>query len=143
MSEGNVDQALETISAGLRKFGNDARLKNMGVTYARVSEEHDRFDLSAAVNVKSHQEYLSEIRSLAGEEEYPQIEQMLTRALANDIAQQQARGDRANVVAGLLKSGRTLFPEYADLLEHGQAKTMDATATPVVDKTGDPTTAQK
>jgi serine/threonine protein kinase len=143
MSEGNVDQALDTISAGLRKFGNDVRLKNMGVTYARVSEEHDRFDLSASVNVKSHQEYLSEIRSLAGDEDYPQIEQMLTRALANDIAQQQARGDRANVVAGLLKSGRTLFPEYADLLEHGQAKTIDATATPVVDKTGDPTTALK
>jgi len=48
--------------------------------------------------------------------------------LANDIADQRARGDRANVATGLLQSGRTLFPEYADLLEQGQAGTQDASA---------------
>jgi serine/threonine protein kinase len=128
MSSGSVDQALETIAAGRKKFGGDARLKNMEITYDRVSEEHDRFSLAAAVNVKRHQEYLSEIRSLAGDEDYAGIEQMLARALANDIADQRARGDRANVVTGLLQSGRTLFPEYAEVLEQGQAGTQDASA---------------
>jgi len=128
MSSGSVDQALETIAAGRKKFGGDARLKNMEIAYDRVSEEHDRFSLAAAVNVKRHQEYLSEIRSLAGDEDYPGIEQMLARALANDIADQRARGDRTNVATGLLQSGRVLFPEYADILEQGQAGTQDPSA---------------
>jgi hypothetical protein len=131
MSDGNVDQALETIAVGRRKFGGDPRLKSLEVAYDRVAEEHDRFNLAAAVNVKSHQEYLSEIHSLAGDDEYPAIEKMLALALANDIADQRARGDRAAVVTGLLKSGRTLFPEYADLLEHGQPSTTPEAATQV------------
>jgi serine/threonine protein kinase len=138
MSTGKVDEALATIQEARnnRKFANDPRLKNLEVTYDRVGEEQERFDLTAYVNVAKHQEYLSEIRSLAGDEDYPAIEQMLTRALANDIADQKAHGDRANVVVSLLKSGRALFPEYADLLEKGQAGTTDsaAAATPVVDK---------
>jgi serine/threonine protein kinase len=151
MSDGKVDQALGTLQEARnnRKFANDPRIRNLELTYDRVGEEHDRFDFAASVNVAKHQEYLSEIRSFAGDEDYPAIEQMLARALANDIADQKTRGDRANVVASLLKSGRALFPEYADLLEHGQAGTTDAPATPgaattpVVDKSQNATTAAK
>jgi serine/threonine protein kinase len=142
MSDGNVDQSLDTIQAALRKYGNDGRLKTLGVTYARVGEEHDRLNPTGSVDVKSHQDYLSEIRSFAGDDDYPQIEQMLARTLADDIAEQRAR-DRTNVVQGLLKSGRTLFPEYAELLEHGHAAPADPIATPVIDKSGEATTASK
>jgi serine/threonine protein kinase len=135
MSEGNTEQALETIAAGRKKFGGDARLKNTEVAYDRVAEEVERLNLAPSVNLKDHQEWVSEIRSLSGDD-YPVVEQMLARTLANDIADQRARGDRPSVVSSLLEAGRKLFPEYAELLEQGKAGTQDTPPIVVAEKPG-------
>jgi serine/threonine protein kinase len=124
MSEGNTSLALDTIAAGRKKFGGAPQLKNLEVTYDRVEEEVERINLAPSLNVKDHQEWLSEIRTMSGDD-YPAIEQMLARTLANDIADQKARADRPNVVASLMDSGRKLFPEYVSLLDQGKAGALD------------------
>jgi serine/threonine protein kinase len=124
MSQGDMDAALQTIADGRRKFGGSQPLKDLEITYDRVAEEVERINMAPFVHVRDHAQWLSEIRSLAGDD-YPQIEQMLARALANDIADQRLRPDRSRLATELLASGRMLFPEYAALLEHGKAGTLD------------------
>jgi hypothetical protein len=106
-------------------------LKDLEVAYDRVEEEVERINLAPSLNLKDHQAWIDEIRTLSGDG-YADVEQMLARTLANDIADQRARGDRANVVSNLTAAGRKLFPEYAALLEQGKAGTQDSPSSPIV-----------
>ncbi|HEX4376503.1 MAG TPA: protein kinase [Steroidobacteraceae bacterium] len=123
MADADTESALATLAAGRRRFGGSQPLKDLEITYDRVEEEYERIDLAPALNVQQHQEWLAEIRSLAGEQDYRQIEQMLARTLSRDIAAQRQRADRPTVVAALLSAGRKLFPGYAALLEDSQVAT--------------------
>jgi len=68
--------------------------------------------------------------------------EMLARTLANDIADQRARADRPAVIARLLESGRKLFPEHADLLEHGTAGVLDPSQIVVAEEPTEPAQEQ-
>lgn len=124
MEAGNTVAALATIAAARRKYASAPALRNLEVLYDRVEEEVERINMAPTISVKNHAAWLAEIRDLSGED-FPAIDQMLARTLANDIADQRARADRPAVIAGLLDSGRKLFPEYAEVLEHGTAGVLD------------------
>jgi hypothetical protein len=132
MLDGNPALALDTIAAGRKKYGGAAALKGLEITYDRVAEEVDRISKTGTLSVKDHQQWLSEIQSLAGDG-YAEIEQMLVRTLANDIADQKA-ADRSSIVANLMDAGRKLFPEYAALLEQGKAGAQDVPQIVVAEK---------
>ncbi len=132
MADADTESALATLATGRRKFGNSQVLKNMEITYDRVEEEYERIDLAPVLNVQQHTEWLAEIRSLAGDDDYRQIEQMLARTLSRDIAAQRERADRPMVVAALMNAGHKLFPDYATLLDEPQVAT-------TADKAGGPT----
>ena len=116
--------ALQTIATGRKKIASAPELKSLEVAYDRIAEEVARINMAPSLSVRDHQEWLSEIRQLSGDD-FPRIEQMLARTLANDIADQRSRGDRPSVVANLLESGRKLFPDHQALLEHGTAGVQD------------------
>jgi serine/threonine protein kinase len=124
MLAGNPTVSLQTIANGRRHF-NVAELKNLELAYDRVAEELARIALTPSLNLPDHQRWVDEIRQLTGDE-FPSVEQLLAGALANDIADQRARGDRAAVVSNLLESGRTLFPDDTAILEHGTAGMQNA-----------------
>jgi serine/threonine protein kinase len=137
MMDGHPELALQTIASGRRKFASAPELKNLEITYDRVEEEVDRLNMAPALSVRNHTAWLDEIRQLSGED-YADIEQMLARTLANDIADQRAKGDRPNVVANLLESGRKVFPEYAALLEQGKAGVLDSSQIAIAEESQDP-----
>jgi hypothetical protein len=137
MMDGDPGLALQTIASGRRKFASAPELKNLEITYDRVGEEVARINMAPALSVRNHTAWLEEIRQLSGED-YPDIEQMLARTLANDIADQRAKGDRPNVVANLLESGRKVFPEYAALLEQGKAGVLDSSQIAIAEGSLDP-----
>jgi serine/threonine protein kinase len=124
MFDGNPATALQTLAAARRKYASSPVLKNLEIVGDRVEEEVERINMAPTLSVKDHEAWLAEIRNLSGED-FPAIDEMLARALANDIADQRARADRPAVIARLLESGRKLFPEHADLLEHGTAGVLD------------------
>ena len=124
MEAGNTIAALATIAGARRKYASAPALKSLEVVYDRVEEEVERINMAPTLNVKNHAAWIAEIRDLSGED-FRAIDQMLARTLANDIADQRARADRPAVIAGLLDSGRKLFPDYADVLEHGTAGVLD------------------
>ena len=136
MIDGNSELALQTIASGRKKFASAPDLKNMEIAYDRVEEEVARIYMAPALSVRNHTAWLEEIRQLSGED-YPDIEQMLARTLANDIADQRAKGDRPNVVANLLESGRKVFPEYAALLEQGKAGVLDSSQSTIAEESLD------
>jgi serine/threonine protein kinase len=121
---GSPATALQTLATARRKYAGSPVLKNLEIVGDRVEEEVERINMAPTLSVKDHEAWLAEIRNLSGED-YPAIDEMLARALANDIADQRARADRPAVIARLLESGRKLFPEHADLLEHGTAGVLD------------------
>jgi hypothetical protein len=125
MESGNTTAALATIAAARRKYASAPALKNLEIVYDRVEEEVARINMAPTLNVQNHAAWIAEIRDLSGED-FPAIDQMLARTLANDIADQRARADRPAVIARLLESGRKLFPDYTDVLEHGTAGVLDA-----------------
>ena len=124
MLSGNTAAALATIAGARRKYAGAPALKNLEIAYDRVEEEVERINMAPTLNVKDHAAWIAEIRGLSGED-FPAIDQMLARTLANDIADQRAKADRPAVIARLLDSGRKLFPDYADVLEHGTAGVLD------------------
>jgi hypothetical protein len=136
MAAGNTGQALDTIAGARRKFASAPQLKNLEITYDRVEEEVERINSAPSINVANHQLWIGEIRSLSGED-FPAIEQMLAQTLANDIADQRAKGDRPAVVKSLLNSGRTLFPEFVSVLEHGTAGALDPKQIAIADEPAD------
>jgi serine/threonine protein kinase len=131
--EGNPELALQTIAAGRRKYASAPDLKNLEITYDRVAEEIARLNMAPALSVRDHSAWIEQIRQLSGED-FPDIDQLLARTLANDIADQRAKGDRPTVVANLLQSGRKVFPDYAGLLEQGKAGVLDPAQILVLDE---------
>jgi len=131
--EGNPELALQTIAAGRRKFASAPDLKNLEITYDRVAEEIARLNMAPSLSVRDHSAWIEQIRQLSGED-FADIDQLLARTLANDIADQRAKGDRPTVVANLLQAGGKVFPDYAGLLEQGKAGVLDPAQILVLDE---------
>jgi len=140
MQSGNTAAALATIATARKKYAAAPALKNLEIVYDRVEEEVERMNMAPTLNVADHAAWIAEIRDLSGDE-FPAIEQMLARTLANDIADQRARADRPAVIARLLESGRKLFPDYSDVLEHGTAGVLDPEQIAVAEESAAPAAA--
>ncbi len=137
MQSGNTTAALATIATARKKYAAAPALKNLEIVYDRVEEEVERINMAPTLSVENHAAWIAEIRDLSGDE-FPAIDQMLARTLANDIADQRARADRPAVIARLLESGRKLFPDYTDVLEHGTAGVLDPAQIAVAEESAAP-----
>jgi len=129
MAAGRVDSALETLAAGRRKFGTAPELKNLEAHYVLVGDVYDRLSTAVALNASEQRRNLDQLRA-AEAADYPMIERMLARTLANRIADQRA-ANRSSVTAALLEAGRKIFPEYSASLEEGKAGALPKTGIPV------------
>lgn len=118
MLAGQLEAALETLSAGRRKFGKSVPLRDLEAQYVVVGEAHDRLRLAVRLNVEDLRDYLHQIQTL-GPSDATLIEQMLARTLGNRIADQRAAG-RTVIANDLLNSGQDLFPVWTAELAHGQ-----------------------
>jgi len=126
---GSVDPALQTIAAGRQKFGTAPDLKNLEQRYIVVGDAYDRLSTAVALNVAEQRHFLDQLRATEGDD-YPAIEQMLARTLANRIADQRAAG-RPTVAGSLLDAGRTVFADQSALLEQGKPGALPNTPLPV------------
>jgi hypothetical protein len=117
MLQGQVDAALQTLSAGRQAFGKSPSLRDREAHYVVVGDAYDRLRLAVKLDIAELQGYLQKIRTLEPDDAHS-IEQMLVRTLSNRIADQRAAG-RKTIVDDLLSSGRELFPAWADQLAQG------------------------
>ena len=116
---GDVDTALQTLSAARRMFGKSAALRDLEAHYVVVGDAYDRLRWGVKLDVPGLQGYLQQIRTLEPRDA-TSIELMLVQTLSNRIADQRAAG-RGAIVEELLGSGRALFPDHADVLTRGKA----------------------
>lgn len=118
MLEGNVDAALQTLSAARQSFGKSVPLRDREAHYVVIGDAYDRLRLAVKLDVAEQRGYLQQIRSLESDDANA-IEQMLMRTLSNRIADQSAAG-RKVIVEDLVSAGRDLFPAWADQLTRGK-----------------------
>jgi len=125
MLAGQVDAALDTLAAGRHKFGKSAPLRDREAHYVVIGDAYDRLRLAVKLDVADLRSLLRQIEALEPDDSRP-IEQMLTRVLADRIADQRAAG-RSTVADDLLGSGRDLFPASAQLLTQGRTGALPET----------------
>jgi hypothetical protein len=125
MLTGQVDESLQTLAAGRRKYGTAAELKNLELRYVVAGDAYDRLSTAVSLNVAEQRGFLDKLRASEGAD-YSAMELMLARTLANRIADQRA-ANRAPVAAAVLTAGKLLFPEHAALLEQGTAGALPRT----------------
>lgn len=121
---GEVDAALQTLTAARQKFGKSATLRDLEAHYVVIGDAYDRLRLGVKLDVPGLQGYLQQIRTLEPGDA-TSIELMLAQTLSNRIADQRAAG-RGTIAEELLTSGRTLFPDFADMLSGGKAGALPA-----------------
>jgi hypothetical protein len=119
MLQGQVDSALQTLSAGRQAFGKSPALRDREAHYVVIGDAYDRLRLAVKLDIAELRGYLQKIQTLEPDDA-TSIEQMLVRTLSNRIADQRAAG-RKTIVDDLLGSGRELFPAGADQLAQGTA----------------------
>jgi serine/threonine protein kinase len=129
---GNVDAALQTLATGRKKFGTSPELKNLELRYVTLGDAYDRLSSAVVLNVEEQRHYLESLRASEGSD-FPEVQKMLARTLANRIADTRA-ANRPAVAAKLLESGQSLFPDYASLLEQGKAGVLANTPLAVIDQ---------
>ncbi len=115
---GDVDTALETLSAARQKFGKSAGLRDLEAHYVVIGDAYDRLRLGVKLDVPGLQSYLQQIHALEPGDA-TSIEVMLAQTLSHRIADQRAAG-RGTIADDLLICGRKLFPDFANLLEKSQ-----------------------
>jgi hypothetical protein len=125
MLAGQVDESMQTLAAGRRKFGTAPELKNMEQRYVVAGDAYDRLSTAVTLNVAEQRGYLEKLRASEGAD-FHAMELMLARTLANRIADQRA-ANRAPVAAAVLAAGKQLFPEHGALLEQGTAGALPRT----------------
>jgi hypothetical protein len=121
---GEVDAALQTLTAARQKFGKSAGLRDLEAHYVVIGDAYDRLRLGVKLDVPGVQRYLEQIHTLEPGDA-TSIELMLAQTLSHRIADQHAAG-RDTIAGELLTSGRNLFPDFADLLTRGKAGALPA-----------------
>ena len=110
----------------------EAAVADVEARYVAVGDVYDR--LATAVKLNSADQHRSIEALRAGEgADFPVVERMLARTLANRIADQRA-AERPDVAVGLLAAGREIFPAYASNLEQGTAGALPKTGLAVSDQ---------
>lgn len=121
---GEVDAALQTLTAARQKFGKSAGLRDLEAHYVVIGDAYDRLRLGVKLDVPGMQSYLRQVHALEPGDARS-IEVMLAQTLSNRIADQRAAA-RDTIADELLASGRNLFPDFADLLTRGKAGALPA-----------------
>lgn len=121
---GQVDAALQTLAEGRRRYGRSLDLKDQEARYVAAADLYDRLRTAVVLNPDSMRQSLEQLKATQGPD-FPAMEQMFARTLADRIADQRAAG-RATVADALEKSGRALFPDEAQVLRSGQAGRLPA-----------------
>jgi serine/threonine protein kinase len=122
---GKVNESLQTLKEGRRKFGKSPELKDLEARYVMAADIYDRMSSAVALNVADTMRSLGELKSTEGSE-YEAAAQMLAQTLADRIADQKAAGRQA-VADKLLESGTQIFPDYRNILARGTAGVLQAT----------------
>jgi hypothetical protein len=122
---GKVNESLQTLEEGRRKFGKSPDLKDLEARYVMAADIYDRLSSAVALNVTDTMRSLDELKSTEGNE-YEAAAQMLAQTLADRIADQQAAGRQA-VADKLLEAGKQIFPDYRNILARGTAGVLQAT----------------
>jgi len=122
---GKVNESLQTLKEGRRKFGKSPDLKDLEARYVMAADIYDRLSSAVALNVADTTHSLDELKSTEGNE-YEAAAQMLAQTLADRIADQQAAGRQA-VADKLLEAGKQIFPDYRNILARGTPGVLQAT----------------
>ena len=122
---GKVNESLQTLKEGRRKFGKSPDLKDLEARYVMAADIYDRLSSAVALNVADTTRSLDELKSTEGNE-YEAAAQMLAQTLADRIADQQAAGRQA-VADKLLEAGKQIFPDYRNILARGTPGVLQAT----------------
>ena len=126
---GKVNESLQTLKEGRKKFGRSADLKDLEERYVKAADIYDRLSSAVVLNVADTKRSLDELKSTEGSE-YEVAAQMLAQTLADRIADHRA-ADRQVVADKLLESGKQIFPDYLSILARGTAGVLQATPTVV------------
>jgi Protein kinase domain len=121
---GQVNEALQTLAEGRRKYGRSTELKEQEVKYVAAADLYDRISSAVVLNPAMTRQALDDLKGVQGED-FAATDQMLAQTLADRIADQRAAG-RASVADALEKTGRQLFPDHAKTLGRGQAGRLPA-----------------
>jgi hypothetical protein len=125
MLGGQVDASLQTLAEGRKKLGGAvASLRDREAHYVNIGDAYDRLRLAITLEARQIQPYLRQLRADEPADANA-LEEMLTQALANRIADERASG-RGEIADGLVSVGGQLFPEEADELTQGKAGVLDA-----------------
>jgi hypothetical protein len=116
---GKVEDALQTLADGRKKFAKSTQLQALQMRYVAVADVYDHMMNAVALNVGNWKQSLDELRSAEGDE-YEVAAQMLAQTLADRIADQRAAGRQA-VADRLLEAGQQIFPDYHNILVRGMA----------------------
>jgi len=116
---GKVEDALQTLADGRKKFAKSTQLQALQMRYVAAADIYDHMMNAVALNVGNWKQSLDELRSAEGDE-YEAAAQMLAQTLADRIADQRAAGRQA-VADRLLEAGQQIFPDYHNILVRGMA----------------------
>src|SRR6201999_395086 len=109
---GQVNEALQTLAEGRRKFGRSPELRDQEVAYVAAADLYDRISSAVVLNPIMTRQGLDELKASQGDD-FPATAKMLAQTLADRIADHRAAG-RTSVADKLAETGRQLFPDYTD-----------------------------
>ncbi len=116
---GQVNEALQTLKEGRRRFGRSTELRDLEVRYVAAGDLYDRMSSAVVLNVTDAKRALDDLKGTEGDD-YETTAQMLAQTLGDRIADHRAAG-RDPVADKLADAGRQIFPEYAEILGRGRA----------------------
>jgi hypothetical protein len=126
---GKVNEALETLADGRKKFSRSTDVQELQVRYAAAAELYDRLSTAVVLNVSDMGRRLTELQTREGDE-YNAAAQMLAQTLADRIADHKA-ANRDAVADKLLAAGKELFPTYTGILTRGRAGALSSGPIPL------------
>jgi len=126
---GKVNEALETLADGRKKFSKSTDVQELQVRYAAAAELYDRLSTAVVLNVSDMGRRLTELQTREGDE-YNAAAQMLAQTLADRIADHKA-ANRDAVADKLLAAGKELFPTYTGILTRGRAGALSSGPIPL------------
>jgi serine/threonine protein kinase len=121
---GKLEESLQTLEDGRRKFAKSAELKDAQERYVAVADAYDHISSAVTLNVDSWKQTLNGLRAAEGAE-FDTTAQMLAQTLADRIADHRA-ANRQPVADKLFEQGKQIFPDYAAMLSRGTAGVLSA-----------------
>jgi serine/threonine protein kinase len=128
---GQVNEALQTLGNGRKKFVKSTELKDLEARYLTAADVYDRLSSAVVLSINDTKHALDDLKTSEGDE-YDVAAQMLAQTLADRIADQRA-ANREAVADKLLEAGKQVFPGYTGILGRGRAGVLQNTPTVVSD----------